>query len=291
MKLGMFYALGGHTNNRVDFQLIPGLLESADNRARFWDGVHDDVMNGAEAIMLHRMYGEPTPGNAQDYDSRAAIHESERSDLTDYAKDMERHLYRFVRDHPGVRVDFYLGSLLCPSMLSRSTAAEPEEGEDMTEAQRDAINEWYRRWWYQLAPIRSMIARGADIRMVFDHAAIYERGFIGTAAIQFLHRIMYPGRVLVEAIPLSGMPLLGLPAVALEDRFQLTLDIDPEAIEQTPSIGRIVNGHTDRSLLHVLDECVASYHDIYVAPAKLNEANITIRDVAERINSQPHPET
>lgn len=276
MKLGMIYALAGHTNNLAQWQLIPGLVESADNRARFWDGVRDDVANGAESVMFHRMPSEPTQLNEQDYATRWMIQQFGTRELVEYLEDMERHLYQFHEDCPGTRIVIYHGSLLDQLMT-------------MLEIRRNRTA-WNELFMHQLEPVFKLHEAGADVYAAFDESALLKQGDRGLEAIRFLHRLMLPGRCIVESIPFEDSPLSGMPAWALEDRYQLMLRQHPGAVMVTPHLMRIVNGHTDRHVADVADECVVADHDLYVAPAKLNQANMSIRELVERVNAQRHPD-
>ena len=273
MTLGVFYPLGGHTANRDGYQLSPLLVQRPEayaNREAYFTRIQRAIDDGAASVLIHRMYGEPTTGDAMDIDSRSKLQNATDPRVRDYEQHMTMLLIRLALANPTVRFDIYLGSFRCVTM--------------QTLIDLGLVDEWRERFRCQLEPIMMILDSGGNARIVFDEAATYQEHEPYTDIVSQLAR-RYPGRVVVEAIPLEDSPLLGLPAIAREGRYGVTRANHPYSIQHTPHITRWMDGRDLQDPVEVLRDCVRMGHDFYATEAVFANNNLTVRDLAAVVNA------
>ena len=272
-KIGIFCALGGVTNSPETFQIPPRLVthpEAFKHREDYFAKIQQHIDDGVQSVLIHRMYGEPVRGDAMDADSRWALDHSTNTQLRDYSQHMTKLKVDTAIRNPHVRFDDYIGSFRCISMENLLRLGMGHE--------------WAQRFNYQIEPIQWILDGGGDARFVFDHAASYKDHERYADIISQLSR-RYPGRVVAEAIPLEGSPLLGMHAIAKETRYDFTRAKHHAALNQAASVTRwvdgSVDGDSDNDAITVLKDCLANGHDFYVSEAVMNRQNISVRDMAD----------
>lgn len=280
-KIGIFCALGGVTNSPETFQIPPRLVthpEAFKHREDYFAKIQQHIDDGVQSVLIHRMYGEPVRGDAMDSDSRWALdcsvhHLYDAGSVSHLLRDYSQHMTKLLVDiatrNPHVRFDIYIGSFRCITMENLLRLGMGHE--------------WAQRFNYQIEPIQRILDGGGDARFVFDHAASYEDHERYADIIAQLSR-RYPGRVVAEAIPLEGSPLLGMHAIAKETRYDFTRAKHHAALNQAASVTRwvdgSVDGDSDNDAITVLKDCLANGHDFYVSEAVMNRQSITVRDMA-----------
>lgn len=275
--VGIGYEFG--SNDNEVFQLRPELVrgpEAFDRREAIWDSLEADAAAGhIDSIYIHRIFGEPTTGGLMDWSTRANIEACDDPEVTDYAKHMMRRLMRFAKNHPSVRIDFYLGAIGHPMMRR------------LIEVGRD--RDWFKRVRQELDLPASIIEAGGNLRMIFDHSSGLDHKGVEVQMLRHLSR-QYPGRVVTETLPFPDHPLAGLPGLVLERDYIRIRDDWPQRIEACPDITRVYSHIPDNDPVAFALECVQLGHKAIVTPGKLRDAGITIQQLNQMVRNVGGPQ-
>jgi len=270
--VGIGYELGSVKNSF--FGLRPELLTS-EGREDFWMKLHNlAIVPGFQAVVLHRMFGEPSNLDWMDYDTRRQIESCNDSKYTDYAKHMTRELVRFANSFPQIRIDLYFGSLRQFNM-----AFLVSQG-----ASQAMQQEWMRRFWYENETARSLIDQGCNVRMVFDHSSSFNPYRPERQALYQLDR-MYPRRVVIESLPKVGTPQEQYPAWTFEDHYQSLLDLDP-ARTQHKAITRMTHGDPEGGVVGFVRDCIEHGHDAIISDTVLRRSKKSYESVLREAKFQ-----
>lgn len=269
--IGIGFELGSVDNSFFGLRLE---LLTFEGRLAFWQDLRRLVTSSpAEAVVLHRMFGEPSNQDWMDYDTRRQIESCNDSKYTDYAKHMIRELVRFAVEFPQIRIDLYFGSL---RQFNMAFLISGDADEVMQQ-------EWMRRFWYELKIARSLIEQRCDVRMVFDHSSSFDPDRPEWQALYQLER-MYPGRVVIESLPRVGTPQAGFPAWTFEDHYQHLLDLDPERTRHA-EITRMTHGDPEGGVVRFVRDCIDNGHDAIISDTVLRRSKMSFETVVREANA------
>lgn len=290
---GIMFLCGSNTAPDRPYQLRPELwdIDRRGPRHFFKHTVMPHIDGGADRIMLHRMFGEPTRGNAQDFDTYQQMLESGDANARDYTLLMMRETMNFCSQN-NLQLNVYLGSFRVSSM----------------QRLLGVFRKWSTRVMSQIYPYLTAAASADqdlyhNIRFIFDHASTYKKWW--PEWIMIRHLLNFFGeRAAIEAMPQPGYDhQYGVASWLRESLYQFYQFDSPNRDRhfRTPEmLGPVTRylasirsyeriwAHNGGLEAFVLD-CHNQGHDCFIGDTVLNHLDLKlsqVRDAAQALLSQ-----